>query len=197
MPRQTTPVSFAFPRQASRPQGKPISVFTPTFHLRTMKETDAGETFIGWLASPEILRGLNIPPRKWSVESLRAFISSFDCVNRHLLGIEDRETGRLVGFYVIDINPTHRTSQLTAAVGDPEFVGRNVLREASPILVRHLFDKRDVEKVSARIVASNRRVLFNFMIPDVFQFEARLRQEVRTADGRREDILVFSALKNP
>lgn len=180
-----------------RPRGKPISVHSDRYHLRTMKESDASETFIGWLNSPEILSGLNIPPRAWTVDGLRGFIASFDCINRHLIGIEERESAALIGFYVLDINPLHRTCQITAAVGDPAHVGRNVLYEASPVLVRHLFDKRDVEKISARVVATNRRVLFNFMQDDVFRFEARLRQEVRTSDGSRADILVFSALKNP
>jgi RimJ/RimL family protein N-acetyltransferase len=197
MPRQPIPLSFPPAGPAPRPRGKPISVFTPNFHLRTMKESDASETFIKWLAAPDILSGLNIPLRQWTVDSLRVFFTSFDCVNRHLVGIEDRKTNALVGFYVIDINPTHRTCQLTAAVGDAAYVGRNVLREAGPVLVRYLFDKREVEKVSARVVATNRRVLFNFMVPDVFQFEAKLRQEVRLTDGKRADILVFSALRNP
>lgn len=172
-------------------------MFTKNFHLRTMREADASETFISWLASPEILTGLNIPPRSWTIDSLRGFINSFDCLSRHLLGIEDRKSRSLIGFYVIDINTLHRTSQITAAIGDEAFIGKNVLYEATPVLVRHLFEKRDVDKVSARVVATNRRVLFNFLIPDVFQFEARLRQEVRTVDGKRADILVFSALKNP
>jgi len=130
------------------------------------------------------------------VDSLRGFFNSFDCIARHLIGIEDRTTNVLIGFYVVDINRAHRTAQLTAAIGDTSYVGKGVLYEASPVLVRYLCKERQVDKVSARVVATNRRMLFNFMIPDVFQFEARLRQEVLTPEGKRADILVFSSLKN-
>ena len=197
MPKQSLTMPLPPHLSSLRPRGKPISVITENFLLRTMKESDASETFIGWLKSREILSGLNIPPRSWTIDSLRGFFNSFDCLGRHLIGIEDRKTNALIGFYVVDINSTHRTAQMTAAIGDASYVGKHVLYEASPALVRYLFKEREVDKVSARVVSTNRRMLFNFLIPDVFQFEARLRQEVRTPDGKRADILVFSALKNP
>ena len=196
MPKQTLAMHLPPQLTGLRPRGKPVSVFSENYHLRTMKDADASETFIRWLNSPEILSGLNIPPRQWTVDSLRGFFNSFDCIARHLIGIEDRTTNAVIGFYVVDINRAHRTAQLTAAIGDTSYVGKGVLYEASPVLVRYLFKERQVDKVSARVVATNRRMLFNFMIPDVFQFEARLRQEVLTPEGKRADILVFSSLKN-
>lgn len=195
MPRLPSRTAFK-PANALR-RGPPILVETDNYILRSMRESDAESPFMDWLTDEDILRGLNIPPRGWTSDTLRRFISSFDALGRHLVGICDRKSGALVGFYTLDINLFHRTSQITAAIGDREYVGKNVLYEATPVLIRYLFSKRGVDKVSARVLASNRRVLFNFMIPDVFVYEARLKQEVIAPDGNRADILVFSSFKRP
>lgn len=198
MPRQPKQMpSLASPFQASVPQhGRPILVESDNYLLRSLRATDAGAPFIDWLSDDDILRGLNLPPRQWTPETLRQFIASFDNITRHLIGIFDLHTKQLIGFYTLDVNLVHRTSQITAAIGDKAYIGKNVLYEATPVFVRYLFEKRNVDKVSARILSTNRRVLFNFMIPDVFVFEARLKQEVIAPGGKRADLLVFSAFKS-
>src|SRR5690606_24824659 len=117
--------------------------------------------------------------------------NSFDSINRYLIGIFERQKENLIGFYTLDVNTAHRTAQITAAIGAQEFVGRNVLHDTGRIFMRYLFEKRDIDKVSARVLSSNRRVVFNFLIPDIFHYEGRLREEVLTPAGKREDLLVF------
>jgi len=162
-----------------------------------MRSRDGTQQLISWLQDDDVLRGLNIPRREWTLDQIKTFITSYDCVKRHLVGIFERRNEALIGFYTLDVNLTHKSAQITAAVCDRSFVGRNVLRETARPFIIHLFETRDIEKVSARVLASNKRIIFNFIIPDLFVYEAKLRQEVIVKDGRREDLLIFACHKSP
>lgn len=195
MPRQPTPAALS-PGVA---RVWPVRLKTPGgYALRSLVAADAGAPFIDWLGDAEILAGLNIPRIDWTVDVLRRFIGSFDGISRHLIGIfADDDPTLLIGFYVVEVNLQHRAAQITTAVGDPRYLGRNVLQDTTPTLVSHFFDKRNVEKIGARILARNRRILFHLMNSPLFAFECVLRQEVLSPKGSREDLLLFAAFKNP
>ncbi|MBK3746231.1 GNAT family N-acetyltransferase [Paraburkholderia aspalathi] len=144
-----------------------------------------------------VMLGLNLPMREWNRPTLAKFIGSFDHLTSHMAGIFDQSNDTMVGFVTLDVNLMQKTAHITAAIGDEAYVGKRVLYEAAPVFIRHLFDEHNLDKISARILASNRQALFNFMMPDVFVFEAKLKQEVIGHTGKREDILVFSAFRSP
>lgn len=172
-----------------------INVLSANYLIRSLTADDASGPLINWLGDSRVMRGLNLPMREWNVPTLRKFLDSFDNFTSHIAGIIDRTNGRLIGFYTLDVNLLQRTGHITSAIGDTDYVGKRVLYETGPVFVRHMLNHYDMDKISARILASNRQALFNFMIPDVFVFEARLKSEVIGANGNREDILVFSAFK--
>src|SRR5690606_23748451 len=134
-----------------------------SFHLRTLNPADATPRLISWLQEEGLLRGLNVQRREWTLDQLKAFIASYDNIHRYLVGIFESGDS-LIGFYTLDVNLLHKSAQITAAIGDNSFVGRNVLIETGKPFVEYLFARRDIEKVSARVLASNKRVVFNFMV---------------------------------
>jgi RimJ/RimL family protein N-acetyltransferase len=175
--------------------GPPVNVETPGYRVRSLRPSDASTTVQGWLADPALLWGLNLTMTDWPVEKIQRFIASFDNRTRYLIGILAKPTLTLIGFYTIDINLSHRIAHLSVGIGDRTFWGKNVLLETTPALIDHLFEARSIEKVSARIIPANKRILFNFMNSKRFFFEGKLIGELRAPNGERQDVLSFAALK--
>ncbi len=173
----------------------PVSLETEGYWLRSLTVDDAGPVFLGWLKDKEIMDGLNLAPLDFNIEKLRQFIAGFSNRENYLIGIFARPHGAMVGFYTIDVNLAHRTGQITTAVGDKKYWGKDALVGTILAVRDHFFAFRNIDKLTARVLAKNRRVLFNFIGSTDFPFEALLKKECLSQDGERLDVMVFSAIK--
>ena len=179
------------------PSGQPIHLDTNGFILRSLIAADITPRFLTWLSSPEMLRGLNLNALAFDLDGLRKFVASFDHHNNYFIGIFDAKNGLLVGFYTIDVSHVHRVGQLTAGVGEADYSRKKVLWATIDALIDHFYAERSIEKFSARILARNYAMLFNFKDNPRFVLEACLEQECLAADGTRLDLLIFSSFKTP
>jgi RimJ/RimL family protein N-acetyltransferase len=184
------------PPQQAVPAASPVILETQGYQIRSLRPHDASEKLSSWLADPDMMWGLNIPARDWPIEKQQAFILSFDNRKRYLIGIFAKVGGTLIGFYILEVNLTHRTAHISVGIGDRDYWGKNVLAETTPALLDCLFKTRGIEKVVARIIPTNRRILFGFMNSKRFFFEGRLIGELLTPNGERTDVLSFAALKD-
>lgn len=178
------------------PAGAPVYIETNGFLLRSLTAADATPRFLQWLNSPELLNGMNLPPLNFTQQSLAQFISSFDNRNGYLIGIFDMKQKLLIGFYTIDVNLMHKVANITAGMGEHAYPGKSVLWATNDALFDHFFAFRDIEKFSARVLASNRRMLFTFIGSPRFSLEARLYKDCVGLNGQRVDVLVFSAFRD-
>lgn len=177
--------------------GNPVHIRTNGFILRSLTPADVTPRFLAWLTSKEMVHGLNLGELKFDMEGLRRFVASFDNLHNYLIGIFDEKTRLLVGFYTIDVNLPHKIGQLTTGVGEPEYAGKATLWATIDALLDYLYAHRDLEKLSARVLAKNYRMLFNFKDNTRFVLEGCLEQECRTPTGERLDLLIFSSFKTP
>lgn len=173
----------------------PINIETENYQLRSLHPSDASSCFQEWLRDDELMGGLNLSPVTWSLQQVQSFIGSFDNRRKYIIGIVSRPTSELIGFYTIDVNQKHRMGQITVGIGDKRYLGKGVLAETAPALVDEFFMHRNLEKMNARVLARNTRMLFNFVHSKRFQLEGRLRKESLAPDGKRLDILTFGCLK--
>ena len=189
---RTTPAGSTAP--ASRTVGAaPVHVETNGFLLRSLVPADATPSVVSWINSDEMRDGLNLAPLNFDLDRLRHFIGSFDGLHNHLIGIFDPANGLLVGFYTLDVLAPHKVANITCGIGEKEYLGRRVLWRTIDALLDHFFTYRDVDKITARILARNQHMLFNFIDNTRFVWEARLRRECLDPSGKRLDVLVFAA----
>jgi len=186
--------------EAVRPfaqRGAPVHIETNGYILRSLTPADVTPRFVAWLNDQEMLAGLNLPTLNFSLEQLREFVAGFDNLRNYFIGIFDRSTALLLGFYTIDVNPVHKVGNVTTGVGEKDYQGKGVLWATIDALLDHFYAFRDVEKMTARILARNTRMLFNFRGDTRFKFEAKLSRECLSTDGKRLDVLVFASHKTP
>jgi RimJ/RimL family protein N-acetyltransferase len=143
-----------------------------------------------------MLRGLNLSKVDFDLAQLSSFIAGFDNYYHYILGIFDSADDRLVGFYTIDVNRTHKTGSLTTGIGDTSERGKRTLWSTIDAILDHFYAERDIEKFTARILARNYAMLFNFKNNTRFTLEAHLKRECIAPDGKRVDLLVFASFKD-
>lgn len=181
----------------TRARGKPIHIETNGFVLRSLVPEDVTPRFLEWLSESGMMRGLNLAGLGYTVAQFRDFVASFDDRSHYIVGIFDQASNLLVGFYTMDVGLTHKVGQITTGVGEAAYDGKKTLWATIDALLDHFFEQRDVDKVSARVLANNYRMLFVFKDNPRFILEGRLLQECLLPSGARVDILVFSSFKNP
>lgn len=175
---------------------KHIRIESNQFIIRTLYPQDANNEFLGWFNQSKMLRGLNISDLNFTLERFRKFISGFDSVNNYFLGIYDKDDdSNILGFYTIDVNLLHKTASITTGIGNAAYVGKGMLWSTIDAVLDYFYAERDIEKFTARILARNYAMLFNFKNNTRFVLEAHLKQECLAPDGSRVDLLVFASYK--
>jgi RimJ/RimL family protein N-acetyltransferase len=179
-------------------RGTPLHIEAGGYVLRTLEPSDATPAMLDWLQSPTMLAGLNLPPISMTLDQLRAMIARSDCLNTYFIGIYTREMTGPVGFYQLAVNQQHRAALLTAGVGVPAYLGKDVLYSTVTALVQHFFAAGTLDKISARVIARNRRALYSFWKSGTpFVPEGVLRRECVLQDGSRGDVVIFAAWRTP
>jgi hypothetical protein len=176
-------------------RGAPIWIETNGYLLRTPQPADITPEVFAWLSSPDMLRGLNLRSLGMDLEGFRRMVAGFDNISNYYIGIYRMGDigGSPLGFYTVDVNRLHKVGLLTAGMRESDGNGKEVFWATIDALLDHFYAARDIDKISARVLARNHRILFGFMGNSRWVPEMTLKSECLMPDGRRADILVFSS----
>jgi RimJ/RimL family protein N-acetyltransferase len=176
--------------------GRPVFVKSERFDLRSVTTADAGDRWLGWARDPGVMGPLNMPARAMGREELAGHIASVDNYTRYLVGVFDRASGLQIGFFMIDVDPVHRSATFNVAIGDKEWWGKGVVNEARAALLDHFFETRGIEKACGMPLARNFPALFNYKAQG-WRHEGTLRGQCRSVtDGKRLDQYQFGMLRS-
>ena len=173
----------------------PINIVSNGFLLRSLTPDDVTPRFVEWLNAPEMMAGLNLSNIHFDEEQLRQYIKQFDHKKHYFIGIFDVKTKKLLGFYTLDINLVHKVGNITAGIGEKMHPAKTVLWATIDALLDYFYQFRNVDKISARVLAKNYAMLFCFVRNPRFVLEAKLKKECIGPAGERMDILLFSSFK--
>ncbi|MEQ1864186.1 MAG: GNAT family protein [Micropepsaceae bacterium] len=136
-----------------------IRLETERYIVRTLETTDATENWRHWMTDPATMRNLNINATVLSDDQIRAYIGRFDRQTSHLLGIFEKDGGRLIGIRAIYIDPDHREFLLNVLVGESDARNRGARAETLEPIFRYFFDDLDLLAVNASAVSTNEPIL--------------------------------------
>ncbi|MDH7785447.1 RimJ/RimL family protein N-acetyltransferase [Ochrobactrum sp. 19YEA23] len=173
-----------------------VYIESEDYYVRSLRDSDVNENLVSWFNRTDMLRGLNLNELNFTLASFRHFIVRFDNFHNYILGIFDRSNDSLVGFYTIDVNRNHKIGSLTTGIGDQKQRGKQTLWATIDDTLDHFYAERDIEKFTARILARNYAMLFNFKNNSRFVLEGHLKQECLAPNGERLDLLVFASFKS-
>jgi RimJ/RimL family protein N-acetyltransferase len=166
-----------------------IRLETPHHIVRTVERADANESFAKWLLDPEAARQLNSTPRAMTMDTLRKYIDSFDRVKSHLLGIFDKETGRLVGIRSIYVNHDTREFYDNILIGEVDARGKHARSESTDAIQPYFFETLGLEASVCSVLAHNKLML------DIVARKGweRVRSEMKPSaeDGRPIEVYLY------
>ena len=136
-----------------------IHLETPNHIIRTVERTDACESWTKWLLDPVAARQLNSRPAAMSMEQLHAYIARFNRVNSHLLGIFEKETGRLVGIRSIYVNFATKEFFDNLLIGEADARGKRARAESTDAIQPYFFEELGLESALCSILAENTHML--------------------------------------
>lgn len=114
--------------------------------------------------------------------------------SRIIFAIRKRD-GRLLGFVqLINIDPIHRSAELTIRIGDEGNRGQGAGSEAVKLIVDFAFRDRNLQRIWVRVFATNKRAIRAYERAGM-QKEGTLRR-ARFIDGAWVDELVMAVLRD-
>ena len=172
-----------------------IRLKTDRFLVRTLRESDACDALLGWLADAELMTNVNHKPQRFTMLQLRRFIMSYDQATKLLVGVFDGETEKLVGYYLIEMNPPQRRATFNVVIGDRDYWGQRVVLETRAALMDYLFQFGAIDKLIGGPLARNIPAVFNYKAQG-WKLEGLMRSHVLSASGTgRIDQYQFAMLK--
>ncbi|MBH1963623.1 MAG: hypothetical protein I8H77_04775 [Comamonadaceae bacterium] len=170
-------------------------VDTAEYQLRTLAAKDVNETLVGLLNSPQLVGSMNLPRFTFNLPSSRALLASFDRNFNQFIGIFKRTDGELIGFYTVLVNERARQAHLALGIHSSEAAASRVMVDTITPLTDSYFERFAIQKIIGNVLVSNRRMLLSLSHNYTFLFEAVLRQECVSDQGRL-DVVVFSTFRD-
>ncbi len=173
-----------------------IRLSTDRYLVRTLFPTDACEDLARWLADPELMQNVNMQPQKLTRPALERYIGSFDQSTRLFLGVFADEGKKLVGYYLIDINPGQRRATFNVVIGNRDYWGNKTVLETRAVIMDYMFERAAVDKLIGGPLARNFPAIFNYKAQG-WRLEGIMKGHVRSATGAgRIDQYQFGMLKD-
>ena len=168
---------------------------TERFRIAPLTPVDASAQLSDWTLDPLGAEMLNESQKPWPIEHQRRYFASQAATpGQIMLGIREKASNKLIGFFLIDPNPKALTYTLTTLIGEKQWRGSHVLPEVSEPVNDHFFNKLGYTKAKANVRPHNRAMLW-LMANGAWKREARLVQHLReSVTGRRVDVLVMGML---
>jgi len=158
--------------------------------VRTVTVEDASLRWCEWTKDPLASLMLNARPKALEIEQLRAYIAGFDQIDRFIIGLFDRKTGKHFGIIVAEfLEPRKATPSLL--IGEPEYRNLGLMGEVREALAEFMLANIELDAVIHTVLPHNK--------PVIEMLERRGRKPVRriqNAKRRRDgagfyDLLVF------
>jgi RimJ/RimL family protein N-acetyltransferase len=165
-----------------------------TIYLRPPEFEDA-PTMVTWFNDPEVTRTLRLY-QPMSLTREKEFLAQINRSETELaLAIVVCETDQLIGATGFrDISMRHRHASFGISIGEKALWGKGYGTEATRLLVRHAFQKLNLNRVQLEVYEFNKSAIRCYEKAG-FQIEGRLRQTYFT-DGRYWDTLVMGILRD-
>ncbi|MEQ1864708.1 MAG: GNAT family N-acetyltransferase [Micropepsaceae bacterium] len=136
-----------------------IRLATPNFMLRTVERADVGLRWAAWLADPMKTRTLNTKPLSLSVEEIQQYLSGFDGHNSHILGIFERSTDAMIGFWEVYVDWNYREFMINILIGERGRASRNAREETQWALLKYFFDELHLDAMRCTTLSTNTLVV--------------------------------------
>ena len=153
----------------------------------------AAET-LHWTADPDVMDGIGLEAGTWRLRRWRQHFRTLQQMKVTCLGIRVKTTSKPIGFHTVEFT-AGRVARIGVAIGEKDWWGSGVVREARGAIVDFLFGPLAIERVWSLVSARNFASIANYHALG-FAHEGTLRQHGTGTPQDRSDMLAFAMLKD-
>ena len=160
--------------------------------LRPLSRQDLEKGYLNWVNDQEVTEFLDVGTFPTTLSDLERFIESDENIK---LAIVEKSSGNHIGNIVASkISYIHRKCELGILIGSAECQGKGYGKAAINLLLRHLFERVNLNKVCLGVLAihANARKLYEKV---GFKKEGILKCDVNYK-GRFEDVIRYAAFRD-
>ncbi len=161
---------------------KSVQLDCGPFLIRTLRPEDASERWAQWMSEPKNLRLLNAAPRAMTRADIEAYIRGFDQHTHLLLGIFERQSGHVIGFFRIDIDPALNRSLTFMMIGERRFRHWRVTAELRVPFQDFAFETLGLNMMLGTVLASNRAML-RYLLKSGWRVDKTAHRHVKSVDS--------------
>jgi ribosomal-protein-alanine N-acetyltransferase len=180
------------PLPAKLPKRK-VRLDCGAYLVRTLTVADASDQWADWMNDPKNLRLLNSPPKSMTKDDVVSYIKQFDQRSHILIGIFERQSGRHLGFFRIDIDPVLNRCLIYLLIGEPKYRHSFLFTpERMAPFFDFVFRTLDLDMMLATVLESN-RALTGFLLRQGWSLDQTLERNVKSqTDNTMLDLCLFS-----
>ena len=165
--------------QNAKPRKKELWFPAGRYFARTIKREDASDRWAGWLSDPWTIHVLNLGAQRLQKNDIADYIKRFDQRSRLLLGIFEKGTRTHVGIIRLDIDYAANQAMVNAVIGEAEHRNRGATTDVFVPMLDYLFDKVEVEKVTASILERN-QVTLRYLLKLGWQVDSASATQIKS-----------------
>lgn len=136
-----------------------ICLETPHFVLRSVEPTDVTLRWAAWLADPAKTRTLNAKPVTLGVEDIRRYLAGFDHIKAHILGIFERGSGAMIGFWEVYVDWAYREFLINVLIGERGRPSLDAREETQWALHEYFFSELGLDAMRCSVVSTNSLII--------------------------------------
>ena len=172
-----------------------IDLETERFVLRPLQPLAFARQTLHWTADDEALHKLGWSKRRWGFRRWWRHLRHQMRKDRYSHGIWAKGRARPIGVHVLTITPNSGTAYLGVLIGERDWWGEGVVREARAAIIEDCFTRLGLTRVWGQVAARNFASIYNYQTLG-FENEGILRgQNGYDTDGHRHDMICFGLLR--
>lgn len=156
--------------------------------LRKFSVDNITDEYIRWLNDPNVVKYSNQRFRQHNQETCLTYLKSFE--NSDHIFIAIYQDLKFIGTMTAYISKIHQTADMGIMIGDRQYWGKGVGKDAWITLMQGLFDQFQLRKITGGTLRCN-KAMVNIMISSGMQPDG-IRIEQELVDGNPVDILHFA-----
>jgi ribosomal-protein-alanine N-acetyltransferase len=162
-----------------------FEIETNQLTLRTLREEDVTNEYVGWLNDPESNKYLEVRHNPQTLDTCRAFVSACNAdSSTYLFGIFLKTTGKHIGNIKIGlIDSVHKRGEVGLFIGDKQCWGKGYAAQAVRGIAAYAFSELRLQRLEAGCYEPNLASL-NAFLKAGYMLEGFKRMHVQS-DGKR------------
>lgn len=164
--------------------------------LRPLSLEDVNETYINWLNDAEVCEFNSHHAYPYTRELAIEYVTGVRSQKRDLvLAIIAKDSGKHIGNISLqNIHPTNQSAEYAIILGDKEYWGKGIAKEASHLILKHGFEELNLHRIYCGTSVKN--IPMQKLADSLGFAQEGIRKDAMFKNGEFVDVIEYGLLRS-